>query len=80
MYKNNSKVIDGKGQLSSYWVYGQVHSSTKSCVNKKRVPVACAVDGGLQRHNTQLICSGAASIETVVVQKSKRSSLMKNVT
>ena len=37
----------------------------KSCVNKKTVPVA--VDGGLQSHNTQLMCSGAASIETVAI-------------
>ena len=50
----------------------------KSCVNKKRVPIA--VDGGLQKYNRQLMCFGTANIETVIVQKSKKSSLMKNVT
>ena len=37
----------------------------KGDIYKKRVPVA--VDGELQWHNTQLMCSGAASIKTVVV-------------
>ena len=58
--------------------YMSRYTIPQKAVLTKRVPIA--VDGGLQRHNRQLMCSDAANIETVVVRKSMRSSLMKNVT
>ena len=81
MYKNNDKVTDGKEQSSSFIepVYKQIHYSTKKLCLQKGVSIA--VDEGLES-TTDSSCALVQlnNIETIVVQKSKRSSLIKNVT
>ena len=81
MYKNNDKVTDGKEQSSSFIepVYELIHYSTKSCVYRKSTNIHIQQLIKDWKGTTDSSCALVQlyNFEIIVIQKSKRSSLMK---